>query len=290
MSVFQKPLANLLGYINSANGLSLLADDLSFSVPKPTDGTWQGVSTAKNTKLTLRPKTNKYTGKVTVVYDRLNLSDFKKFKPSLPVLAYGITTVYALLPSILSSWGLNLTTDDVVDGPLNLTNGAGTFTLTAKDTSLIWLGSIDVTVAVGGADLSALTTVTNLPGLNYPVSDTSQTSALVYMYPYDFTSSRDTLLALTSGSTLTADQATSLANLIKAVDTGAGAALWNADASSTQWSLSGAKVFFNGINTSALPTNSKYKYALGIELRSDVTIPSGRFYLQYSDPDDPNAV
>lgn len=289
MSVFQAPLANLMGYINAANGLALVASDLTFSQPKPTDGTWQGVATTKNTKITLRPATGKYVGKVTVVYDRLQLGDFVKFRPSTPVPAYQITKVHDLLPALIGAWGLNLTTDDVENDDLGLTNGAGTFTLRAKATSLIWLGSVPVTVAVGGADLMALTKVTNLPGLNYPVSDPAQTSALVYMYPYDFTANRDALLAITSGSTLTSDQATALVNMIKAVDTGVGKALWNADAAQTAWSLAGAKVFFNGINTAALPTNSKFKYALGLELRSDVTIPTGRFYLQYNDPEDPNA-
>lgn len=290
MSVFLNPRASLLAYIGAANSMTVNDADVMLSAPKPTKGTWRESATTRNSFVKLTAKdTAPYRGSVVLTYNRLDLADFAKLKTKTPLPCYQLTRSKQLVKPILYYYGFVLTEDDVVDEDLNLTDGAGTYTLKAKDTSLGWIGQLPIDIVVGGAPIGDLATTKNLNGLNYPVSDTNATMALMYTYPMDFTGYRDQLLTLSQGATLTDAQVTQLVTALKALDTGAGAALWNADPASKTWSLAGAKVFFAGINSAALPTNAKYKYAVGLELRSDVTIPSGRFYLQFSDPVDPAA-
>lgn len=293
MSVFRTPLASLVNYINTANNMTLNPDDVTFSAPKNSAESWQGTTTGKNTyvKITAKP-TATFKGSVVVTYDRLDLADYKKFQPTKPLPAYQKTTTRELASRLLDTFGLNITPEDIVDEPLNLTDGAGRVNLKAEPTSLGWVGAMDIDIVVGAAELNTLATTKDLPGFNYLGVDdpATQTSAQVYMYPYDFTTYRDDLQEYEDGLALTDEQATRLVEILKAVDQGAGAALWNADPASTTWSVAGATCFFNGMNSGAFPTNSKYKYAVGLELRGDVTTPTGRFYLQFSDPVDPNEV
>lgn len=290
MSVFVPAKDSVLRAINAANSASYTLNDIVLSTPKPVAGTWREGTTSHNSflKISANPAGG-LDGSSYYTFDRLNLGDFNYFKPSRPLPAYGVNTTKDLLRNILYYFGLNIQDDDILDEPVSLTNGAGTVTINANPNSYGWLGSLSFEVSPGGADLAGLITTKALNGLNYPVEDPNSISALMYMYPYDFTASRDALLALTQGSALTQGQADALVTMIKAKDTGSGAALWNSDAGQNTWSLAGATVFFNGLNNSGLPTNSKYKYAVGLELRAGVTAPVGRFYLQFSDPEDPNS-
>ncbi|MNK70702.1 hypothetical protein D3C87_901340 [compost metagenome] len=109
------------------------------------------------------------------------------------------------------------------------------------------------------------------------------------MYGLDFTESKAILEAYQVGTVLGAGD-TALRDAIKAIDTNAGKSLWNLTPGSTTWSLAGAEVVYSGINSALLPTNSSYKYVLGLLLRGDVTTPPGVMYLHYNDPVDPNVV
>ena len=291
MSVFIDSKQALLNYLNAANSTTQFTlTNLVWSDPKPIAGTWMEGTTTKNTfvKVTAAAGAG-FEGKTTIKYDRLKLSNFANFKPTRTLKAYKPLTTHDLLPNILYYFGLVLGPQDIVNEPVTLVNGVGTVTLKAKDNSPLWLDQLTFDVTEGGANLDTSLTVKALNGLNYPVADpTTQTSALLYVYPLNFTAYRDELLAMTEG-TLTQTQADRLVVMLKALDKGPGAALWNSDGSSKLWSVAGAKVIFSGLNSMAFPTNQSYKYAMCLELRDDVTTPTGRFYLHFSDPDNPNS-
>lgn len=292
MSVFLQSKKSLLSYLNATNGTTVFDEDnLILSQPAPVAGTWLDEVTDKNTylKVTAAP-TAPFKGRATIRYDRLNLGDFAHFRPVRQLPAYQPATTHDLLPAILYYYGLNIGPDDVEDTPLSLTGGAGTVTLVAKATSFIWLGSLTFDVIEGGADLNELITVASLEGLDYPVPNPdTQVSALLYVYPMDATNYRDQLLLIPDDAILTSGDAETLRSALTALDTGVGKNLWNTSNASTEWSLEGATVVFNGLNSLAYPTNQAYKYVMAVELRVGVTVPTGIFYLHYNDPEDPDS-
>lgn len=292
MSVFINSKQSLLDYLNATNGTSMFTlDNLVFSQPSPVAGTWREETTDKNTYMKVSAsETAGFKGITVITYDRLDMANFANFKPTRTLPAWEPVSVHDVIPNILYYFGLFLTADDVEDDPITLDeNGAGTITVRAKATSPIWVGEITFDVIAGGANISEIMDVKELNGLNYPVSDpNTQVSALLYCYPFDATEWRDQLLAIAEG-VLDQTNADLLVTIFKTLDLGIGKDLWNATPGSTEWCVEGATIFHSGLNSLAFPTNQSYKYVLGIELRGDVTIPSGRFYLHYNDPDDPNS-
>lgn len=292
MSIFINSKQALLNYLNGANSTTLFTlTNLVWSQPQPVAGSWMEGTTLKNTfmKVNAAPDAP-FKGRQTIKWDRLELGDFSHFKPTRGLPAYLPATTHDLIPNILYYFGLFLTTDDIVSEPVVLdVQGAGTVTITAKPTSVLWTGSLSFDVVQGGANIATLLVNKELDGLKYPVSDpATQTSALIYAYPMDMTAYRDQFLAIAEG-TLTQEQATLIVNALKAVDSGTAKALWTDTAGATAWALAGAKVVHNGLNGLAYPTNQSYKYIMALELRADVTVPTGRFFLHYNDPDDPNS-
>lgn len=291
MSVFIDSKQALLNYLNTANSTNMFTlTNLIWSDPAPIAGTWMEGTTAKNTFMKVTAAAGAgFEGKTTIKYDRLKLGNFANFKPTRTLKAYQPVTTHDLLPNILYYFGLVLGEQDIVDEPLTLVDGAGTVTLKAKATSPLWLDQLTFDIVPGGASLDQMMTVKALNGLNYPVNDpTTQTSALLYTYPLNFTAYRDELLAMAEG-TLTQAQADRLVVMLKALDKGPGATLWNSDGSNPLWSVAGAKIVFNGLNSMGLTTNQSYKYVMGLDLREGVTTPTGRFFLHYNDPDNPNS-
>lgn len=294
MSIFIDSKQSLLDYINSANGVTRFNGfNLLFSNPQPTKGTWREETTTKNTYVKATASVSAdFKGKAFLTYDRLNLADFSHFRPVRKLPCYKVTTVHQLLSNILYYYALKLGTADVEDDPLTLDGtGAGTITVRAKTTSLIWTGSITFDVIPGGALVDDFLKVTLLAGLNYPVDDfATQTSAILYTYGFNFSEWRDIFIPIPEGVLLPANAA-KVADALKVLDKGIGALLWTAtDAVATAWNLWGAKVIHNGLNSTEYPSNQTYKYVMVLELASTVTKPSGRFILHYNDPEDPNAI
>lgn len=137
----------------------------------------------------------------------------------------------------------------------------------------------------GGLPFEEYLTVTAPDQLKYPIDnfETGSSAALI-AYPIDATVFRDQLLPIEEGL-LHGDGLALLLEILTTKDGSDGRTLWNNQAGSTQWSLEGATVFYNGLNEAALPTNPAFKYVIGIELRAGVSIPSGRFYIHYTDPE-----
>lgn len=291
MSYQAVSLPDLLTELNKANSTTFTLNDIQFATPQVVAGTWKDKTTLKNTGVVVTAKAGSaFQGRANILYDRLPLSalDPAKLK-GFQCAAYQPAKIYDLL-SWLKYWnGIQLTTDDIVDGDL-VDNGNGTKTavLSAKPTSYGWQGSVSIIVTAGGASLNNVLTVPDLQGLNYPTASDADTYSQIYMYGYDFTNYFADIVAMNVG-VLSGANVTKLVNAFKAVDVSSGKALWNEDSGSTTWSLAGATVVSNGLNSPSLPTNPAYKYVMALSLRAGVSIPAGTLYLHYNDPFDPNA-
>lgn len=291
MSIHYGSKQSLVNYINTANGASLTVAELTFGTPQPVEGTWREGLVAGNTAIKITAKDEStFKGSRVVVYDRLNLNDFSKLCP-LSVKAYGPTKLSDFFPPLFRRYGLVLSPEDFVDAPFTYAgDNAEEIELVAKADAVGWTGKMKVTVQTGQAVLSQHLVTTLLPGLNYPVAgDGSVGSALTYMYGLDFTAKKSVLETYQVGTILGAGD-TALLQAVKDIDVNAGKSLWNLDPAQTTWSLAGAEVVYSGINNGVLPTNSSYKYVLGLLLKATVTTPPGVCYLHYNDPVDPNAV
>lgn len=295
MSIFIDPKQSLMDYINAANGVTRFTVlNTALSAPQPVAGTWREGTTTKNTfvKATAAPGAD-FKGKTYLMYDRLQLGDFRHFRPVRPLPCYQVESVHDILSNILYYYAIKLGPDDVEDDPITLDGGGnGTITVRAKAGALIWLGSVTFDIVPGGALIDDYLNSTTLNGLNYPVDDfTTQTSALIYTYGYDFSLYRDQFLSIDDGGVITQPQAALIAGALKSLDKGVGGALWvGVDATATVWNLFGATCVYNGLNSLEYASNTAYKYILVLELAGAVTKPSGRFILHYNDPEDPNAI
>lgn len=295
MGIFRPSKRSLVEYINEANGSPLTAEELIFGIPAPIAGTWREDNTDKNTiiRITAKP-TSVFRETTLIMYDRLDLAvmnDMVDFK----IKVYVPETTHDLLTPIWRRFGIFIDPEDTQDLPLSdalVEEGEDyqVIRLTAKEDAIGWTGSCTIELREGDAVLGDYLTEDHLLGLNYPVEgDGSYGSAIVYMYGLDFTSQKDVLETYPVDMELD-EYCEDLLEAIKAVDVGAGSSLWNLDPESTEWSLHGAEIVYNGINSQALPTNSKAKYVLGIKLADRVTTPPGVMYLHYDDPFDPNEI
>lgn len=61
---------------------------------------------------------------------------------------------------------------------------------------------------------------------------------------------------------------------------------WSISADSTDYSLNGVEVVYNGVNKYSLPTFSFFKYALGLKFPARSTGPTGYVYLCWYEPSD----
>lgn len=291
MSINRTAKQSLVDYVNAANSSPLTVAELDFGLPTPIAGTWRDGLIDRNTaiKLTAREEST-FKGSRVVCYDRLQLDDFNKLV-QLSIKGYYPTTTHDLLKPLMLRYGLMLDPNEFIDEALpEIGDEPVTCILRARPDAIGWLGQTEVLVTQGDAILADHLTVTELNGVNYPVDgDGAQGSALAYLYPYDFTEFKEVLEDFTVGQII-GDTDTALLEAIVASDLNAGKSLWTLDSEATTWALGGAEVVYNGINSPLLPTNSSYKYVVGIKLRDDVVTPPGVCYLHYDDPVDPNAV
>lgn len=282
---------SLLNHINAKNATTFALTDLVFSAPQVINGTWRDLANPHNTAVRVTAsETSVFQGTQVVTYDRLKLSDLAHL-PGFTLRADKPTSVYSLLDGLLYYNGLHFTSDDLEDTPVT-DNGDGTFTatLTAKPGSYGWIGSYTLTITQGAAALDNAITEPNLDGLNYPTDSDADIYAALYLYGYDFTANYADLVDFEEDVPLDQHQAAALVAAIKAQDISSGKDLWNADGGSTSWSLAGAIPRHNGLNSSSLPTNAAYKYAVVLEFRAGVTTPRGNLIMHYNDPVDSGSV
>lgn len=116
-----------------------------------------------------------YVGSVVVQYNRLQLQDFVTARGitgglRLPV---GDATMFAdLIPEINLALGINLTPEDYVDGEIGEwagePNETKEITIPVNADSLVFLGSLTLTLEAEDIPLNSVITTTLLSGLNLP--------------------------------------------------------------------------------------------------------------------------
>jgi len=290
MTVFVDSKQAVLNYVNGANNTTrFTAANVTMGRPKVTaESDKHSAKTIKNTYVTCVPGPAAiFKGRKFLYYNRLQLADFARFRSSRKVRAPQPQTTHDLIPAIRWYLAIWLSEQDIENDPITLDEfGRGTATIRAKVDSPLWLGQVTVEIEPGGNPLQQHLTNIFPDQLKYPIDNFSTgSSAALIAYPIDATTYRDDLLMIDEGE-LHGDGLAKVVEALLTLDTSSdGKLLWNGNAGSTEWSLAGATVFYNGLNEAALPTNPAFKYVLGIELRGDVSIPSGRFYIHYKDPD-----
>lgn len=121
----------LLDVINSIERTSLTLTDLTFSIPEINLST----DPLRNTKLlvTFNPGTG-LNGTKVINYNRINKSEL----PTLTITRTTETTYYELIPALNAAYNLNLTENDLVDGPIPSMDPTITVDLPIADTSFVF--------------------------------------------------------------------------------------------------------------------------------------------------------
>lgn len=161
------PSAELVvALINRENSASLTTSLVSLGAPTV-------IATDKNTSVVVSAvQGSGYKGTQTVTYNRLDLDDIVTTAGLEAKFPLGdATTISQLISEFNTLYGVNLSTDDFVDGPLPEFTGAlgeeHTFQLEAAVGSLAYIGEVTVTVVGNDIDLADVITITELDGLTY---------------------------------------------------------------------------------------------------------------------------
>lgn len=280
MPLFQKTEVAILKSINTRNSLNLTLDDITFGTPTAVADMVPAPVTTKNTSVvvTARPGA-RYLGSVRVNYDR---ADFSQIFASTPLNTYAKlrafrpSTIHDLIPALNDHYGLQLTKADIEDGALSLANGEGTAVIQAKATSLGWRGAFTVTIVPGDAKLEDWLLDTDLAGVPYPSGQDVLGQAEVYSYGIDATAYWNALRQIvidTEGGEAVNQVLVDLVNEL----TGDSWTLAPGD-----YSFAGAKVTYNGANSTDKPSNPDYTYIMEIGLTNQCTNFAGTFRIHYN--------
>jgi hypothetical protein len=159
----------VLDLINTDNSTSLTLGLLDFGLPTVT----AGETPEKNTTLTVTAKAGSgYTGSQVVQYNRVNLSTIPGIAEKEATYQLGdALKVSDLIDEINAMYGIKLVPADYVDADLptfeGLPNEEHTVQLVAAADSLIYIGSLVLTLKSADIELSSVITVTALNGLTY---------------------------------------------------------------------------------------------------------------------------
>lgn len=280
MSLFRDARPQVLSDINTKNGITLKMADVLWGQAQAVSGMNPQPSTSKNTAVTLRAAANSpYSGQVQVYYDRLS---FATVFSSTPVNTYAKlrafhpARIHDLIPALNDYYGLELTTDDIEDGELTLTDGIGSAVIKAKAGSLTWTDAFTVSIAPGDLYLDKAMTVTDLNGVQYPSGQSAKGQAEVYSYRYDASAYADFFAAI---SVVTPGGEAVTQAVVDAINEITGD-VWILQAGAN--SLSDAKIVYNGTNSLDKPSNSNYDYIIEIQLSDACTNFAGTLRFHYN--------
>ncbi len=137
------PKGRLIGLINAVNTRQWGVDDLEFGAPTAQGG-------ARNTSITATAAEGlPYTGQRTLTYNRVNFSALPGATSRVfDVSQANVVTHQDLAPLVAERFSILLTREDLANAVLPPPNEDGEIvvTLQAAPTSLIWLGSLEVTL------------------------------------------------------------------------------------------------------------------------------------------------
>lgn len=125
---------------SNASAALLTLSDVVFSLPTPTN------HSGKNTELVITVKPNRgYEGSINVYYNRKNLNLFGSNLSFVQELNFSLSDIVAELNVIRNS-SLQVTDLDVIETTTQQNGDFKKYLLTAKNDSLEWIGSLEITV------------------------------------------------------------------------------------------------------------------------------------------------
>lgn len=274
MSLYPLPLPAILENIEELNADVVLDQaDYNFGAPVPVAVDASGTNTSMHIEAKGEPSA--FAGEVTVRHIRLNLADLVVLVGDT-VETNGITSTMALASKLNVIYGTHFTTDDIVDTPVNLVDGAGQVLLEAKATSHGWIGQVTLNVVPGRFDLATIVTSTNLNGLNYPDPYENKPFGNSYSYWRDFSAQHELLDALHTGET---GDLVNVKDVLVAITGDA----W-VTAGNSRYSLDGAEILFVGNTVDYPEMNQNYTRGVAVKLGAACLGLSGRMFLQYNLP------
>lgn len=161
----KSPSEIIIQLINFDNGTTLTPTDLVFGNPKPVVG-------LRNTEvLATATQVSKYSGSVTLTYNRIDLATVPGVRSTNFEFASTVT-IEALIALINSTYSINLTVDDYFPPALGgfVTTPPGEslpIEIIAKPNSLIFINKLSLTVYKSELQLSSVIINTVLNGLTY---------------------------------------------------------------------------------------------------------------------------
>jgi hypothetical protein len=227
-------------------------------------------------KISSNGPTSPYAGEVTVKHTRLNLADLIVLVPA-EIRVSGVTTTLEFAAELNRIYGTRIDTNDIENTPLELVDGTGPVTLTAKATSRGWIGTVTFQVSPGRYQLAAHLLVTTLTGLNYPDPYEGKPFGNSYMYWRDCSAQHAALDTVT----VETPDLDVLKNILIAMTGDA----WVTTGSS-RYSLEGAQVLFVGAVAGYPELNQAYDKAVVLKLGTACLGLSGRMFLHYNEPDE----
>lgn len=274
MSLYPDSLQAILDNIKKLNsGVELKADEYNFANPIAIQEDAAGINTSLN--IASSGVQSPYAGQVDVTYRRLKLSDLLILVPDT-IKSNGITSTLLFAQAFNKAYGTNFTADDIVDTPVNLTNGTGTVTITAKATSRGWIGSVTFNVAPGPYQLEEYLLVTRLDGLDYPDPYKAKPFGNAYNYWRDYSTEHARLDVLHTGE---AGDLVNVKDALNAITTDVWVTVGKA-----RYSLQGAEIIYVGPTSGYPEMNQRYGKGVVVQLGDDCLGLSGRMFFHYNLP------
>lgn len=278
-------IRRLLVNYSSLNGISpTMVPDTNVSVSRPASltGTWRGSATTKDTAI-------RVTGIDGVAYGGSNylLYNREKFETYVSVRKGGKDSVMAipkitkksqLVPFINIYYGMGLSPNEIIEGDVTTPDDGSTFTIRVDPIADNYQFNVgfDFKCTLTGYVATDTVKKVDLSGFVYPSADLTAQQAYVATYPISFTPEFATLSKLTVKSEV--DQ--SICDILKKYVNPA----FSMDAG--DYSLSGAKITYAALNSSAIAGNPTYKYVVAIQLSNASVKMRGLLMLHFNEPFD----
>lgn len=280
--LFMKAEDAILASINALNGTFFKPGQLLFGPGQAVSELVPVPNTTKNSSMLVRVGSGPYSGQIRVFYDRLNFADVMAYTPVnsyAKLRVFRPSTIHDLIPALNDYYGFNITPADIEDGPLELSGGQGTALIKANPRSQGWRGEFTVTIGPGDAKLEQWLVDADLEGIAYPSGQTVKGHAEVYSYGYDnseFWSQLRDIVVPEEGMLVTP----AIADILVEI-TGDSWGFVEGD-----YSLLGAKIIYNGPNTSEMKSNPDYGNLVIIELGPQCANLAGKLQLHYNTDSD----
>lgn len=280
-SFIRRLLSNYSG-INGISPTMVPGENVNVSRPASLVGTWRGTATTKDTAV-------RVTGIAGVAYGGSNylLYNREKFETYVGIHKDGkdsvmsipkITKKSQLVPFLNIYYGLGLSANEIVEGDVTTPDDGSVFIVHIDPIADNYQYNVgfDFKCTLTGYVASSTVKRVDLSGLVYPSADLTAQQAYVASYPISFTPEFATLSRLTVKSEV--DQ--SICDILKKYVNPA------FSMSAGDYSLSGAKITYAALNSSAIAANPSYKYVVAIQLSNDSVKMRGQLLLQFNEPFD----